>query len=47
MKKDLAIRALEMAARLRQRDCQDFSARRGIMGNKETQYATTGRTLDT
>ena len=47
MKKDLAIRALETAARLRQRDCQDFRVRRGIMGNKETQYATTERTLDT
>ena len=29
------------------RDCQEFRVRRGIMGNKETQYVTTERTLDT
>jgi hypothetical protein len=28
-------------------DCQDFRVRRGIMGNKETQYVTTERTLST
>lgn len=28
-------------------DCQDFRVWRGIMGNKETQYVTTERTLDT
>jgi hypothetical protein len=29
------------------RDYQEFRVRRGIMGNKETQYVTTERTLDT
>ncbi|WP_157009826.1 hypothetical protein [Sphingobium sp. YBL2] len=28
-------------------DCQEFRVWRGIMGNKETQYVTTQRTLDT
>ena len=33
--------------KLRWWDCQEFRVRRGIMGNKETQYVTTERTLDT
>lgn len=29
------------------RDCQEFRVQRGVMGNKETPYVTTERTLDT